>query len=253
MTNLTTPNKISVATVTDKTHPTKVKTDAPDGMSFGALLAQQVIDNAPSPETTPPMLAEGKDVLLATSSKSQDEKKPVTKNVSADLPANVIALLPPLQDIPLPATTETANGSKIAKTNLPNTLVRDIPAKAIDAPATKGLPGNAESDVIAAAPSNQASDLKKVPADSVNLAERLPRHTGTEFCGCSYGESTDTACRFKPLHTTSPPLDAAGKRGMGKRIFAKHQVDDDQATRPNRGAAPESTRLGAAECDVKDI
>jgi hypothetical protein len=73
MTNLTTPNKISVATVTDKAHSTKATTNTPDGMSFGALLAQQVVDNTPNtPETSTPALAKGKDALAA-GSKPQDD------------------------------------------------------------------------------------------------------------------------------------------------------------------------------------
>lgn len=124
MSNLITTNKLAAANIAAKSPQKSGTTEMPGGLSFGAVLAQQVVDNIPAAiDTTPTRLVPAKDVLAdknLVSGKSQDEKNSTLQNIPAYISGNIVALPQPLQEIPAQPTKDSFADKVAATTTAPD-------------------------------------------------------------------------------------------------------------------------------------
>ena len=147
MINITAANKLPASIIASKTTPGNGAAGTPAGTSFGALLAQQVVDKPSNTGETPPaLIAQEADILAKKtmdSSKTQGDKTPAIQSMSADLSGNTIALLQPSQEIRsqttnsiLPDKPTTASKVHDAKSPVAQSAPVDLPVNMIALPQT---------------------------------------------------------------------------------------------------------------------
>ncbi len=136
MSNITTANNLSASPLAAQTPPGNSTASAPDGTSFGAVLARQVVDNAPAPGAAPAATpAPEKDAPVnhtTVPGKGTDNKTTASQNSRTDLTGNMIALLQPLQKgSPLSTKNINIQSDKTAATskvqNEKGTLAQHMP------------------------------------------------------------------------------------------------------------------------------
>ncbi|MBW8077500.1 MAG: hypothetical protein GJU76_05390 [Gallionella sp.] len=278
MTNITTANNLSTSPLAAQTPPGNSTASAPDGTSFGAVLARQVVDNAPAigaaPAATPAPEKDAPVNHTTVPGKGTDNKTTALQNSPADLTGNMIALLQPLQkgtplstkNIPsdkTAATSKVQNDKGTLAQHLPidlpgNVIALPTPLQEAGTPVTKDIrPGKSTTPGKIQGDKHPAT--QNIPADLSGTLIALPQavqeirtpaaptspNSAEVLKGAASKPVTPSllAQPNEPGIAKDIPVSTTGKTGSATPLVQPAHIPNLSATAANQPALPQAQDL----------